>query len=121
MPGKQKKTNPMLLELIRELKIKSHENDAPIWKDVAERLERPLRNWAEVNVGKIEKVLGKDEIALVPGKVLSSGEVTRKITVSAWSFSKRAREKIEKAGGRCISISDLIKENPEGRNVRIIG
>ena len=39
-----------------------------------------------------------------PVKVLGSGELTRKVTVSAHAFSKSAREKIEGAGG---SIQEL--------------
>ena len=34
-----------------------------------------------------------------PVKVLGSGDLTRNITISAHSFSKSAREKIEAAGG----------------------
>lgn len=121
MAKKIRKTNPLLINLIQELKRKSHENNAPIWNDIAERLERSSKNWTEVNIGKIERYIKEKEIALIPGKVLSSGELTKKITVAAWSFSQKAREKIEKAGGRCVSITELVKENPKGENVRIIG
>lgn len=37
-------------------------------------------------------------------KVLGDGEVTRKLTVHAHRFSTSAREKIEKAGGKCVVI-----------------
>ncbi|HDO19281.1 MAG TPA: 50S ribosomal protein L18e [Thermoplasmatales archaeon] len=116
-----KKTNPSLIHLIQELKKKAHENDAPIWRDIAERLERPLRNWTVVNIDKIERYVNEKEIALIPGKVLSSGSLTKKITVAAWAFSEKAKEKIQKAGGECISIEELIKRNPKGSNIRIIG
>ena len=43
------------------------------------------------------------------------------IEVAAWKFSKTAREKIEKAGGKCYSIRELVEKNPKGSNVRIIG
>lgn len=36
----------------------------------------------------------------VPFKVLGGGEVTKPLTVQAHAFSKPAREKIEKAGGK---------------------
>ena len=121
MARKIRKTNPVLIQLIQNLKKKSHENNTPIWKDIAERLERPLRNWAEVNLSRIERYAKEDETILVPGKVLSCGEITKKVTVAAWAFSKKAREKIEKAGGRCISIEQLVEENPHGENIRIIG
>jgi large subunit ribosomal protein L15 len=37
-------------------------------------------------------------------KILGDGEVTRALTVRAHKFSASAREKIEKAGGRCEII-----------------
>ena len=80
------KTNPMLISLIIDLKKKSHENDVQIWKDVAIRLEKPLRNWAEVNLKKINTFVQDNETALVPGKVLSSGDLTKKS--SAPSFKE---------------------------------
>jgi large subunit ribosomal protein L18e len=52
--------------------------------------------------------------------VLSEGELTKKLTIAAWRFSAKAKQKIEKAGGRVISIEELIKENPKGSNVRIM-
>jgi len=121
MVKKLRKTNPMLVELIINLKKNAYENDAPIWRDIAERLEKPLRNWPVVNISKIDRYIKDDEIALVPGKVLSAGNMSKKVTVAAWSFSEKAREKIHKAGGKCISIEELVKTNPKGKNVRILG
>ena len=37
-------------------------------------------------------------------KILGEGELTKKLTVSAHKFSKTAREKIEKAGGKVIEL-----------------
>lgn len=39
-----------------------------------------------------------------PVKILGTGELTRKVTVSAHAFSKSAREKIESAGGSVQEI-----------------
>ncbi|HEC86656.1 MAG TPA: 50S ribosomal protein L18e, partial [Thermoplasmatales archaeon] len=74
-----------------------------------------------VNISKIDRYIKDDEIALVPGKVLSAGNMSKKVIVAAWSFSEKAREKILKAGGKCISIEELVKTNPKGKNVRILG
>jgi len=117
----KRKTNPNLVKLIDDLLKASAENKAKVWKDIAERLAKPLRNYAEVNVGKIDRYLRENEIAVVPGKVLGSGEITKPVTVAAWRFSESARRKIESAGGRTLSIWDLIRENPSGKNVRIMG
>lgn len=37
-------------------------------------------------------------------KILGNGEVSRKLTVQAHRFSQSAREKITKAGGRCVEL-----------------
>ena len=116
-----KKTNPMLIALIQDLKRKSYENDAPIWKDIALRLEKPSRNWSEVNLDRIDKYIKENETALIPGKVLSSGNLTKKISIAAWSFSEKSLEKIKKAGGKHMSIEDLVKSNPKAKGIRILG
>lgn len=121
MARKTKKTNPRLLALIQDLKKNSSENDIPIWKDIALRLEKPLSNWPEVNLDKIDKYVHDGETALVPGKVLSSGNLNKKVSVAAWSFSEKSQEKIKKAGGKHMLIEDLMKSNPKGENIRILG
>jgi len=115
------KTNPELIRLIRLLKKKSREENVNIWRDIAERLERPLRVWPEVNVGKIERYANDSETIIVPGKVLGAGNISKKVTVSAFKFSSEAREKIENAGGRVLTIEELMAINPKGTNVRIFG
>src|ERR671922_1628567 len=42
----------------------------------------------------------------VPVKILGHGELTKPLTVHAHAFSKTAREKIESAGGTCLTIED---------------
>jgi large subunit ribosomal protein L18e len=111
----------MLLALIQELKTASYANDAPIWKDIAIRLEKPLRNWPVVNLTKIDRFINENETALVPGKVLSSGALTKKVSVAAWSFSEKSLEKIKKAGGKHMRLEELVKKNPTGKNIRILG
>jgi large subunit ribosomal protein L18e len=121
MVKKNKKTNPMLLELIHELKKQSNENDVAIWKDIALRLEKPSRNWPEVNLDRVSKYILEKETALIPGKVLSNGNLTKKVSIAAWSFSEKSQEKIKKAGGKCMSIKELLKNNPKGKDIRILG
>ena len=121
MKKKNIKTNPALISLIHNLKKQANEKDAIIWKDIAVRLERPSKNWPEVNLNRISKYTGDTETALIPGKVLSNGELTKKVTIAAWAFSDKAEEKINKAGGKPISIEDLMKSNPDGKNIRILG
>ncbi len=59
------------------------------------------------------------ETALIPGKVLSLGKMDKKLTVAAFKFSESALEKIN-ANGKAISIEELLKNNPDGKKVRIL-
>ncbi len=63
----------------------------------------------------------KGETVVVPGKVLGDGSLDHKLEIAAFKFTQSAKEKIKKAGGKFMSISELIKKNPKGSNVRIIG
>ena len=115
------KTNPMLKSLIQNLKKQSNEKDIQLWKDIAIRLEKPSRNWPVVNLDRISRYTNEKEIALIPGKVLSDGDLTKKVSIAAWSFSTKAEEKIKKAGGKTMTIEELMKSNPDGKNIRILG
>jgi len=116
-----RKENPELIKLISDLKLKARENNARIWRDIAERLEGSNSNYAEVNVSRIQRYARDGDVIVVPGKVLGAGNLDKKVTVAAWKFSRSAEEKIKKAGGRVLSIMELVEENPRGSNVRIMG
>ncbi|MBK9169348.1 MAG: 50S ribosomal protein L15 [Bryobacterales bacterium] len=74
------------------------------------------KEYAIVNVGQLETLagdtFGPDQLMqtgvvkkLLHGlKILGDGELTRAIQVEAHLFSKTAREKIEKAGGKAVEI-----------------
>ncbi len=113
-------TNVYLKGLIESLRKHSFEKDTPIWKVVAEKLANSRRRRVEINISDIERNMEKDGIAVVPGVVLSSGEITKPVTVAAWRFTPTAKEKIKKSGGKCIDIEDLVKENPKGTDVKIL-
>ena len=83
------KTNPQLIATIDTLKAKTRETEAAIWRDIALRLEKPKRNWAEANLSKLERYAQDGETIVVPGKVLAAGNISKKITVAAYDFSPR--------------------------------
>lgn len=115
-----KKTNPRLTDLIAMLKEASRTNDANVWREMAKRLESPGRNYAEVNISKISRYANDNETILVPGKVLGSGVIDQPVVVAALNFSSSATSKIQHADGRCMTIEDLLRDNPKGSNVRIL-
>ena len=87
------KTNPNLIELINKLNKKSKTENAAIWKDVANRLGRSNRRTAEVNLSDIARYANADETVLVPGKVLSNGDLTEK--VQHLNSHKKHRKKLK--------------------------
>lgn len=115
-----RKTNPRLASLISLLKNTSRENEVNLWRDIADRLEAPSRNYAEVNLSKINRYATNGETILVPGKVLGSGILDLSVKVAALNFSQSASEKIRQADGECMSIEELISVNPSGSRVRIL-
>lgn len=105
--------------LIRELRENGRK--APLWSRIADDLERPTRQRREVNLSSIGRNTNANEVVIVPGKVLGSGALPHAVTVAAWSFSEGARKRIADAKGKCLSINELLKSHPDGKNVRILG
>jgi len=121
MGKKIRKTNPNLVGLIGKLKEASRLNEAPVWRDIALRLEGPASNWAEVNISRLDRYASENETVVVPGKLLGSGQTDKKLIVAAYRFSGQAKEKIANAGGQNLSIEELLAKNPKGSKVRIMG
>ena len=114
-------TNVQLQKLIVELKETAAKENVPLWSRIAYDLEKPSRQRRVVNLSRINRFTKEDEIVIVPGKVLATGELDHKVTVSAFMFSDEAAEKIKKAKADVLTISELLKKNPKGKKVRIIG
>ena len=114
-------TDPNVSSLIYALRKAANANEAQIWRAISKKLKKPRRLRSEVNVSKVARHTEVGHIVLVPGKVLGAGEIGHSVTVAALTFSNAARTKIEAANGRTISITELIKENPKGSAVRILG
>lgn len=114
-------SNPNLQQLIADLKKHSAEQQVKLWKRIAQDLEKPTRQRREVNVSRLARNTKENETVIVPGKVLGAGNLPHPVNVAAFSFSKGAKEQIEKAKGSCITIPDLMKKNPKAQKVRIIG
>ena len=116
-----RKSNSTLVKTILELKEASRKNEAPLWRSIANRLEGSSRNWPRVNVSKLEYNINKNGKAIIPGKLMGTGIVTKKMTVAAYSFTDSAKEKIQSAGGKCLTYNEMIKATPKGTNVTVIG
>ncbi|MFP4118745.1 MAG: 50S ribosomal protein L18e [Candidatus Woesearchaeota archaeon] len=113
--------NDYVEELIKELKTLAIKEEKPLWKRIATELEKPTRQKREVNIFKIEKFARDGETVIVPGKVLGSGAINKKVTVAALNFSDSARDKILSKKGDALSIQALMEKNPGAENIRIMG
>lgn len=112
-------TNPALRELILELKKESNSQKTPLWQRIAQDLEKPTRQRRIVNISKINRTTKPNETIVVPGKVLGSGILNHSLTIAAFSFSDSAKQTIMSAKGKCLTIQELIKQNP--KTIKIIG
>ncbi len=117
--GIERKSNPVLVELIGQLKAAGREG-APIWRDIATRLEGPSRHWAQVNVSKVAEHLRDGESAVIAGKLLGAGDIDKAVTVVAYNASASAVEKISAAGGKVLTLNEGIQSFPKGEKCRIL-
>jgi len=92
----------------------------PIWMDVAAKLRKPRRSKVTLNVVDIERHAQAGDTVVVPGTVLSNGELTKAVHVAAWRFSPAAAAKIRKAKGAAMTIDELLGKNKSGSKVRIL-
>ena len=68
MNKQNKKTNPNLVELIDQLKEKSRETGSALWRDVAIRLSKSRKNWAQPNLSRLSRYAPEGAIVLIPEK-----------------------------------------------------
>jgi len=115
------KTNIHLQKLISNLKKQGSEQNAAIWKRIAKDLEKPTKKRRVVNISKLSKFVSDGETIIVPGKVLGSGDLSIKFTIAAYNYSDEAKRKLTETKCTVMTIDELVKTNPKGKNVRIIG
>jgi len=110
----ERKTNPELVKTI--LAAKKHSG----WLKVAEILSSPRRIQINLNLGDLDKSSKDGETIVVPGKVLSKGEITKKVNIVALGFSEKAKDKLLKSGCKVSSILNEIKKNSGGKGIKIL-
>ncbi|MEM3538980.1 MAG: 50S ribosomal protein L18e [Nitrososphaerales archaeon] len=113
--------NPVLDNVIYTLKQAYKKSKAHIWLAAIEYLSKSKSRRPVVNIGKISRLTKEDDLVLVPGKILGSGIISHRITIGAYSFSEKALWKIQKVGGKAMSLKDFIEKFPDGKGVILIG
>src|SRR3989344_7050703 len=112
----QRKGNPILIETLRAAKKTGNE----LWIRVAGILSGPRRTRIAINLDEIEALTSEGDSVVIPGKILSQGEISKKIAVIAFAFSEKTKEKLLKTKSQAITIMEEIKKNPGAKGVRIL-
>ncbi len=110
----ERKKNPVLVETLRECKKSGNDK----WMKIGQVLSGSTSKRPSVNLSELEKVKG--EVIVVPGKILSQGELNKKVKVVAFGFSKSAKEKLNKVKIEFKTILEEIKSNPNADKVEIL-
>lgn len=84
--------------------------------ELASEISLPTRQHAAVNIDRIAEA--KSDVVIVPGKVLSNGEIKAKKTVYALAFSGVAKEKLKKAGCEVVKLIDALKKLKKGEKLK---
>lgn len=110
----RKKTNPELAETIKQSVKNSN------WLKIARMLSSPKVNYSKINLFQIDKNTTAGDTIVVPGKILSQGELTKKIKICALSISKQAKEKLKTTKSEFSLLINEIKNNPKAEGIRVI-
>lgn len=80
---------------------------------ISSRINRP-----PISISKISQLLkGQQRIAVIVASVTDDVRLLEvpKMTVAALRFTETARARIVKAGGRCMTLDELIMTAPTGK------
>ena len=114
-------TSQVVIQMAKDLKRASTKNNAPIWAKLAEYALKPSIARRDINLYRIGQLTKDNDSVVFPGKVLGTGNIPHKITISSFSISESAANKIIESGGKLVSFSDLIEKNPTGKGVVLLG
>ncbi len=101
----KRKTNPESVETIRLCKKNN-------LIEIAGLLSMPTRKRISLNLGDINKE--KEQVVIIPGKVLGTGDIKEKKKIIALSFSSSALEKLKKS--KC-EVSTIKGELEKGNKI----
>ena len=109
----RRKTNLVLVETIK-LAMKN-----PSWLKLAHVLSGPTKKQISLNLSQIDANAKTGDTIVIPGKVLSQGELTKKVRICALSFSSSAIEKMKETKSEAATILDEIKKNPKADGIKV--
>jgi large subunit ribosomal protein L18e len=117
MTMKRDTKNIEKISIINKLYETSKLKKKDVYKRVAEIINCPTRNLPAVNLFKLEKldVVKDGSIVIIPGKLLGTGVLKKKITIYAYNFSESTKKNV-----KAKSLIDLCKDTIDYKKVLII-
>ncbi len=91
--------NPLLREAVLKMK--------KINPEIAAFLSKPRSQQIKLNLDQVDGAAKENETVIIPGKVLGKGKITKKISVSAFSFSESALKKLKESKTKIIPLEDV--------------
>ena len=89
---------------LKILKKASKENDAPIWAKVADFVQKSRSNQKIVNLTRINQTTEDGNAVVITGKILGTGNISHKVSVSSFSISNAAAKKNHRIRWRSFKI-----------------
>ena len=114
-------TSQVAVRMARDLKKSSIKNGAPIWARLADEALKPSIARRDINLNRIDQLTKDGDTVVFPGKVLGTGSMSHRITLFSFSVSGPAASKITQKGGRLVSHAELVRQNPAGKGVVLLG
>lgn len=114
-----KKTNPRIINLIFSLKELGYEKNSNLWITMAKKITKSSKNYSSLNLSKINRYTKENDIIIVPGKILGSGDLNHSITIASLGCSSSALKKIHLSNSKFMSIEELMEINPSGKGIKI--
>ena len=122
------KVNTRSSNLYTHLQIKlfrflSRRTESAFCKTVLRRLVASRTNRPPISISKLNQLLkGQDKIVVFVGTVTNDIRLLEvpKMTVAALKFTETARARITKAGGKCLTLDELVMKAPTGSNTLLL-
>jgi large subunit ribosomal protein L18e len=80
-----------------------------LWKRLHYLVAVPSRKRTSINLYKIDRYTKEGDNVVVPGKVLSTGQITHRFNIAAVEFSGGALKTLKEANCKIIDIKDMVK------------
>ena len=112
---KIKTTNQELFDTIRACRKVANSKGIGAYAKIADELSRSASQRAEVNLDKIEKLAKTGDVVVIPGKVLATGILSKKVSIVAFSASDSALDKIKASGSTFTKLQEYVNNKPATR------